>query len=243
MKILSKEEEEAHYNAVLRGGFIGGGLGLAVGLGGAVILNKRWPFFKHLTLPLKTFFVTSSATFGAIVHADTYSRKFEKQRHGYDDISDATQRAMAEARANMSSWERAKDWGREYRYPIVTGSWAASMAASLAMVSRNKYLTTSQKLVQARMYAQGLTLLVLVATAAFEVSDSRDKENEKIKVVDPSDPKHQRIIEKTVHHEQYPGEDMWRDMVEAEERRMKAREAAKNKGSAAAASTTQPQES
>jgi len=32
MKILTKEEEEAHYAAVLKGGFIGGTLGLTVGL-------------------------------------------------------------------------------------------------------------------------------------------------------------------------------------------------------------------
>jgi len=240
MKILSKEEEQAHYNAVVRGGLIGGSVGLAAGIGGAIILNKRWTFFNHLTLPLKAFFITSSSTFGAIVHADTYSRNFERQRHGYDDITDATQRAMLEARANMSAWEKAKDFGREYRYPIVTTSWAASMAASLGIVSRNRYLTTAQKLVQARMYAQGLTLLVLVATAAFEVSDSRNKHEKTIKVLDPNDPTHHHLIEKTIHKEAYAGEDMWRDMVEAEERRIQARKEAAAKGGAAA--TAQPQQ-
>jgi len=33
--------------------------------------------------------------------------------------------------------------------------WAAAMAGSFAVVSRNKYQTFSQKLVQARVYAQG----------------------------------------------------------------------------------------
>jgi hypothetical protein len=30
MKILTKEEEAAHYNATVRGGLIGGGLGLVI---------------------------------------------------------------------------------------------------------------------------------------------------------------------------------------------------------------------
>jgi len=35
MKILTKEEEAAHYNATVRGGLTGGGLGLVIG--GAVV--------------------------------------------------------------------------------------------------------------------------------------------------------------------------------------------------------------
>lgn len=201
-----------HYNAVLRGGIGGGLMGLGFGLGATIILHRRWPFFQHLTLPFKTFFVTSSGTAAAIINADRYSRAYEAARHGINDFEDATQRAIAEAQARLSAWEKAKNWGREYRYPIVTASWAASMAISLGIVSRDKYLTTAQKLVQARMYAQGLTLLVLVATAAFEVSDAHSKDEgvDTIKIVDPNDPEHKRIIEKKVHHETYAGEDLWK---------------------------------
>ncbi|KAK3045355.1 hypothetical protein LTS18_013970, partial [Coniosporium uncinatum] len=45
-----------------------------------------------------------------------------------------------------------------------------------------------------------------------------------IKVLDPNDPQHKHMIEKKIHHERYAGEDQWRDMVEAEEQRMKERE-------------------
>lgn len=104
------------------------------------------------------------------------------------------------------------DWGRENRYSIVGGSWLASMAIALGIVGRNPYLTGAQKLVQARVYAQGLTVAVLIATAAFEISD-RNKEQgrwETVKVLDPNDPTHKRLIEKRVHHESYAGEDQWR---------------------------------
>jgi len=101
------------------------------------------------------------------------------------------------------------------------------MGVSFALVHRNPYLTGAQKLVQARVYAQGLTLAVLLTSLAFETNDARKKQGrwETVQVLDPSDPTHKRMIEKRVHHERYPGEDQWMDMVAAEERKMKEREA------------------
>ena len=86
------------------------------------------------------------------------------------------------------------------------------MAIALGLVSRNPYLSGTQKLVQARVYAQGLTVAVLIATAAFEISDSSGGKGrwETVKVVDPNDPEHKRLVEKKVHHESYKGEDQWR---------------------------------
>lgn len=108
--------------------------------------------------------------------------------------------------------EKLKDWGRENRYPIVGASWLASMGLALAIVGRSPYLTTSQKIVQARVYAQGLTLAVLVATAAFEIGDRNEEKGrwETVKIIDPKDPTHKHMIEKKIHHESYAGEDMWR---------------------------------
>ncbi|CUS15370.1 unnamed protein product [Tuber aestivum] len=230
MKILTKEEEQEHYAAVLRGGISGGLVGLGVGLGAAAVLNRRWQFFRALTPPLKAFFVTSSGTFAAIINADIYSRAYEASRHAeLREYQDSAARALAMARANRTGWEKFKDFGRENRYPIVTASWVLSMAISLGLVSRNRYLTTSQKLVQARMYAQGLTLAMLIASAGFEVADARGGKGkfETVLVVDPEDPEHKHMIEKRIHHESYPGEDLWKDMVESEERKLKEREAAR----------------
>lgn len=86
------------------------------------------------------------------------------------------------------------------------------MGLAMTIVGRNPYLTGAQKLVQARVYAQGLTLAVLVATAAFEIGDANKGEGrwETIKVVDPDDPTHKHLIEKKIHHERYAGEDLWR---------------------------------
>ncbi|KAK6329874.1 hypothetical protein TWF718_003303 [Orbilia javanica] len=225
MKILTKEEEDAHYAATVKGGLKGGAYGLGIGLASAFLLNHRYPFFRNLTLPLKAFFVSSSATFALIVAAENSSRQFEINRLKANiTYQDRTAAILAANRANMSQQERFMDWGRENRYKIVGASWVASMAGSLALVYRDRYLTRAQKLVQARVYAQGLTLLVLLASAAFEISDARSgKRRDIIMVPDPADPTGQRMIEKKVHHEQYEGQDLWMDMVKGEEERIRRR--------------------
>lgn len=228
MKILTKEEEQAHYNATLKGGITGGTVGLIVG--GAVVYgaNARFHGFRQLTLPMKTFLATSSTTFAAIVNADRSSRNFEKARDPQRQYRDKASTDLDQVRASESTFQKLKDWGRENRYPIVTVSWVASMAIALGLVGRNSYLTGAQKLVQARVYAQGLTLAVLVATAAFEVGDASKGKGrwETVKYLDPNDPEHKKIIEKRIHHEAYAGEDLWRDMVAAEERKIEARKSA-----------------
>ena len=143
--------------------------------GGAAVYGAHLRFhtFRSLTLPMKAFLVTSSGTFTAIIAADRASRSYEWARDPQRQYRDRATLDQEQIRANESLLQRAKDWGRENRYPIVTASWVASMGIALGLVGRNPYLSRAQKLVQARVYAQGLTLAVLVATAAFEVGDAQ----------------------------------------------------------------------
>lgn len=221
MKILSKEEEEAHYAAVVKGGAIGGTAGLALGIGGVLAASRRYPSFRSLTIPFRAFLVTSTGTFAAIVNADRYSTKFQRAKDPMSEYQDASKRARELVREGESTKQRLMDWGRENRYSIVFASWVASMAIALALVHRAP-MSTSQKIVQARVYAQGLTLAVLVASAAFEMNDAKKGSGrwETVMVLDPNDPEHKHLIEKKIHKEEYEGQDLWMDMVAAEERRL-----------------------
>lgn len=225
MKILTKEEEQAHYDATVKGGIKGGLIGLAVGGAAIYAANARFHTIRNLTVPMKAFLVTSSGTFTAIIAADRASRGFEKERDPRRQYRDRAALDQESAKATESSFQRFKEWGRENRYPIVTASWVASMGIALGLVGRNPYLSRAQKLVQARVYAQGLTVAVLIATAAFEMGDASKGKGrwETVMVLDPNDPEHKHLIEKKIHHEAYEGEDLWRDMVAAEERKIAER--------------------
>lgn len=62
---------------------------------------------------------------------------------------------------------------------ILGFSWVASMAAALGYSFSNKYLTTQQKLVQSRMYAQAVTIAVLMASAGLSIYVGDDDKHQK----------------------------------------------------------------
>ncbi len=196
---------------MLRGGAVGGAIGLAAGLVGVLGAGRRYAGFRSLTLPFRAFLVSSATTAGAIIVAERNSINFARAHDPMYGYKDESQRALTAARHAETGSAKAMDWGRENRYTIVLASWAASIGIALALVGRNKFLTTSQKLAQARVYAQGLTLAVILATATLEMSDAKSGSGrwETIMVLDPNDPEHQHLIEKRVHREEYEGQDLW----------------------------------
>lgn len=228
MKILTKEEENEHYYATVKGGSLGGAVGLALGGVGVYAASARYPAFRGLTLPFRAFLVSGCGTFSAIIAADTYSRNYERRRNPEYQFQDESESLSQTLASQKTFGQRAMTFAKDNRYSIVFGSWIASMAGAFTIVGRSPYLTTQQKLVQARVYAQGLTMAVVIASLAFEGVDSAQGKGrwETVKYIDPNDPEHKHIIEKKIHHENYKGEDQWMDMVEAEEQRLKERKEA-----------------
>ncbi|KAL5002588.1 hypothetical protein BDV10DRAFT_104537 [Aspergillus recurvatus] len=216
MKILTKEEEDAHYREVIKGGSFGTVLGLIGGYAGVMAASRRYHTIRNLTIPMKAFLVTSSATFVGIIGADRSSRAFEASRNQSRQwYENREERLRADELRGMSFSDRALAWAREERYTIVFSTWVASMIGSFALVGRNPYLSGPQKLVQARVYAQGATLAVLIASAAFEISERRRVRRE-------LDAKSAGAVADSKAKD-IPNEDadLWKDMVAAEEQRLK----------------------
>ncbi|KTW31135.1 uncharacterized protein T551_01208 [Pneumocystis jirovecii RU7] len=165
LKIYSKEEEEEHYRIIVRAGLKSGIIALGISVVGAYILNKKWNKFRQLTLPIKSFFVSSIATTALVISTDNASKKYQDSKYGsLDPIKPA----------EKINWQSALlIWCSENKWKIIAGSWALSMIGSFSFLWRDKYLTKAQKLVQARMYAQGITLLVLLVSAGLSIDRSQ----------------------------------------------------------------------
>jgi len=89
------------------------------------------------------------------------------------------------------------------------------MGTAFALVSRSP-MNTAQKLVQARVYAQGLTMAVVIASLALEGADMKAAQQES---------KDGKVTSAIKQKRRLTDADQWMDMVEAEEERMKEREA------------------
>lgn len=159
---------------------------------------------RNLTLPFKAFLVVSAGSFGAIVIADRSGRAFEAGQHQDQEYHNARQSFFNARIAERTASEQAILWARQNKYSLVFGSWAASMCTAFMLVKRSP-LSTAQKLVQARLYAQGLTLTVVIASLGLESADFNT--NEAAKTMTEAE----RSKEK----------DQWMDMVDAEENRMR----------------------
>ncbi|KAJ5301284.1 hypothetical protein PENANT_c023G01721 [Penicillium antarcticum] len=219
MKLLTKEEEDAHYRSVVKGGTIGGLAGLAGGVAGVLLASRRFHTIRNLTIPMKSFLVTSSGTFVGIIAADHASRDYEVQNNAERQWYDSREeRLRAEEIRGLSFTDRAAAFARREKYKIISATWIASMVGSFVLVSRNPGLTGQQKLVQARVYAQGLTLGVLCASAAFEISDQRRGRG----ILDSKKQKGAKVEEESPSHQgsSIQDGDLWKDMVAAEEQRL-----------------------
>lgn len=160
--------------------------------------------------------MTLTLDFTAVIAADRASAKYDIENNPEKKREIERERNREELyNANKTAMQRSKEWASENRYPLLFGFWVVSMAGSWIAVNRSP-MAASQKLVQARMYAQGLTLSALLASFAFEGNDAAKGKGrwETIKVLDPNDPEHKHMIEKKIHHERYAGEDQWRGMFD-----------------------------
>ena len=167
----------------------GGLFGTAVGAVGVFAASRRYPGFARLTIPFRAFLIASSGSFAgelifddqfpslvtklllAILSADRWSRSFEANQHPDLEYTQKQQKLLQKLEASKTKSEQWIEWAQENKYGIVAGSWAVSIAVAFALVSRNPFLSGQQKLVQARVYAQGLTLAVVIASLALETRE------------------------------------------------------------------------
>jgi len=95
-----------------------------------------------------------------------------------------------------------RDVAARHEYGLIGGAWALSMVGAFSIIMRNPYQTLPQKVVQARMWAQGLTIGIIIAAGALT---------------------HSRHVRETddVGRRHLPPDHSWRDILEAEEKARK----------------------
>ncbi|KAG8956850.1 hypothetical protein FRC04_000328 [Tulasnella sp. 424] len=168
MKLLTEEEANAHQHQVLKGGAEGLVYGLATSLPLSYLAHRRWPYYRSLPPSLKALGVVFVTAPWCVIQAERRAMQFEEEqrrkRVGYIDPNYQEEQAEL-LREQLSPKDRALDWAKRHPFSIVGGSWAVSIAGAFGIIMRDPLQTTAQKVVQARIWAQGLTIGVLMASA------------------------------------------------------------------------------
>ncbi|GJJ71173.1 hypothetical protein EMPS_03523 [Entomortierella parvispora] len=166
------EEEEDKQTLIFTAAAKGAGLALVAG-GLVAMSGARYSkTYQTLSRPMKTFLLGTGVAATSVLFADHARVHYEDRqllRHLDQEAADA---ARAEIRAQRGILAELNYQVRENRNAVVGISWLTCMAGSLGYTFSKKGLTTTQRIVTARMYAQGFTVLVMMAVAALELTDT-----------------------------------------------------------------------
>ncbi|KAI9285856.1 hypothetical protein BC943DRAFT_337130 [Umbelopsis sp. AD052] len=178
-KQLTREQQERLSHISLMGGLKGAAFGLGLGLITTVVAQKRSPNFQAISTPMKSMMLGSASIAGYLFGSERDATKYENAEYGYLDEEELQKLAREDGGDRLSAKDSIVHYLNSNRWSIIAGSWLVSMAGALTYSFSNKYLTTQQKVVQARMYAQAVTIAVLMASAGLSVYAGDDNKHEK----------------------------------------------------------------
>ncbi|ODV90102.1 hypothetical protein CANCADRAFT_12258, partial [Tortispora caseinolytica NRRL Y-17796] len=163
MKISDNKEKDAYLRQTMIGALQGGLVGGSLAFGLNYLAIRRFPSYARLPIGVKSLFVAAGTFFSISVRAELLGTRYEKNLY-------AAPEHIKEKIHYDSFLEKARAEFNENKYSYVFGAWLAAVAGSGVYLWRDKLMTPAQKVVQARMYAQGLTVVLLLATLAVSVN-------------------------------------------------------------------------
>lgn len=171
MKIIDKEERDAHRAHVLTEGLKGMFYGGVLSVGLFTYLKFRHPArFARFNTSIKACIIIMPTISLCAFYADEGSVDFDRQMYssGY-----ANKKLLEE----YSNWQKLPIQDKvisslgTHKYKIIIASWIASMYGSWVFVNKDKVMTSTQKMVQARMYAQAITIVLLLSTIVLAMKE------------------------------------------------------------------------
>jgi hypothetical protein len=174
MKLLTDEEIDAHWYATAGGALKGLCAGLIVT--GAIFKlgARKYPGFpKNLPWSIRTAIFISPPTVGVTIGAEEASNAFDREMYSGDYDS---KRRLEEYNqwSKLPLNQKLLQGAINHKYKIIVGAWAASMYGSWVYVDRDPIMTKTQKIVQARMYAQFLTVGLLLGSIGLSMYDEKN---------------------------------------------------------------------
>ncbi|KAK9481812.1 hypothetical protein V1527DRAFT_478460 [Lipomyces starkeyi] len=194
-------ERRMQYIGLAKGAAFGTGIGLGINY----LTKVRFPVvYKSVTLRMAAVMLPVIGLSGAwadheLSHAIHIERSlYQREKEEQSEFS------------KFSPGEKLRYLAFKHRLSLIFGTWLASLGICGYIVSRDKLMTRSQKVVQARMYAQGLTLLLVVATTVNTVTNL----NQPQYIPDPNDKHHRLIPNPSAGHHRNHAKEHWKSVLD-----------------------------
>ncbi|SCU87873.1 LAMI_0D07822g1_1 [Lachancea mirantina] len=174
MKILTEEEIETHYHHTLTGGIKGAAAGIIISGLLFKFAPMRFPKFNPAKMPwsMKTAIFITPPTLLMSICAEEASTNFDNMMYGAGSSSvDAIEEHKRWK--NLSLQQKVVEGLSNNKYKVIVAAWAASMWGSWKFVDRDPIMTKTQKAVQARMYAQSITVLLLLGSIGLSMYEEK----------------------------------------------------------------------
>ncbi|KAH0839781.1 hypothetical protein J3R83DRAFT_724 [Lanmaoa asiatica] len=174
MKVSLFEDELRQHRAVtIRGALEGGLIGTGIAFPTFYFLNRRSSYYRSLPFPIKLLGGVIIAA--PLVTIQAEKRKLEFDRWHWTELGKSQlERREHEERerwAALSLKDKLAEWVAKHQLSVVMGSWATTMAVAGSVIMRDPYVFScltwpANQVVQVRLWAQGLTIGVVIAAAA-----------------------------------------------------------------------------
>ncbi len=176
MKVITEDEKKAEKKAVLLGSIRGLAIGALCSLGIYAAAKSRFrPLLRMSTSAKSATFVTPPLFF-ALVDAEKGSNQFDKEMYSHDE-EEREQKAQKAIWNSMSTKEQIRSTLSNGKYKIITGIWALSLCGSWKLANRDQLLSKAQRFYNARMYAQFVTILLLLGSIGLSMNDEQKRRN------------------------------------------------------------------
>jgi hypothetical protein len=161
----------------MKGAVQGFGVGAAIGAPSLYACNKFLPAYRALPPSLKVMTAIAFTVPASVIQAERAGLAFERSFWDQLDVHEKLRREkeLRDLAEDSNSFERAKQWAAGHRFAVVGGGWVAGMGVALGVIMRDPLQTFSQKLVQARMWAQGWTIALVVGAAITSQAPVRER--------------------------------------------------------------------
>ncbi|KDR84080.1 hypothetical protein GALMADRAFT_236723 [Galerina marginata CBS 339.88] len=168
MRPLTDKQLQEHDAASRRGALEGVLAGGTVAIAGSLYAQRYWHAYRRLPISLKAFAVVIIVAPAFSIQAERRGVQYERSQWTGEGLRVMDEKELRRMKQwdSMTLGQKIGDWSFRHQYSIIMGSWAASLGLAALIISRNKYQTYPQKIVQARMWAQGLTIGLIMAAGA-----------------------------------------------------------------------------